>query len=155
MMAKVVLNNNLEDIMNRWLLANAEAAVIDYREQPLELDAADYPFERHPGERSIRDPASSSITKILNGVRIKIEARGAYYIEFGNDASGDTIESKGDRGLHLPLSAAGEAKFPEAEYHIERYGGRVFLVKAFVNAYKGTNRLRNAVRRAFNAVGPD
>lgn len=138
---KIVFNDSkIERIMREWLIANSEHALVDYRAQPLKKDDPNYPFADHPGDGDIRDPSASKVTPIHNGVRITVTARGAGFIETGNDPGGGFIDGN---PLKIPLKPG------RTLGRLQIINGKAFFITERVHAYEGRHLLRDAVRRAF------
>ena len=112
----------------------ARLALEIYTEEPLKYDAAGYPFARHADQRSIRDPDSQSVTPLgLSGVRIAVSAVAARFIEDGNRPGGGyLIRPTRKKSLAIPVVSGGNLYFQS------------------VKPYEGTDRLWNAVKKAFN-----
>lgn len=110
----------------------ARVALDIYTREPLAYDDPMYPFEPHD-QQSIRDAESQSVTSTPRGVRIAVESPGARFIETGNRPGGvgATIKPRTKPSLIIALR-----------------GGGVYATSE-VRAHGGTNRLLNAVRRAF------
>lgn len=161
-MARVHVNlEALDRALRPELNLRARRALALYRSARLRLDAPDYPFARRPGDGSIRDPGSSSIQPIPGGVRIKVQSRGAPFIERGNDAGGRYIEG-GANGLHLPLRSTAKGRgraHGDARSRGKRQGrggrvvvgpdGRPYLMVQRVRTYRGRRLLERSVRMAF------
>lgn len=157
--------DGLERQLRPELTKRAQRALAIYRKAPLRLDAPDYPFARRPQDGSIRDPRSSSIRPIPGGVRIKVQSRGAPFIEEGNDAKGRYIKG-GRNGLALPLRTTARARGrAHAGARGKGKGGRVvtgpdgkpYLMVQRVRTYRGRHLLERSVRMAFlgrSGLGP-
>jgi len=158
--ARILVNiDGLDRQLRPELTKRAQRALAIYRKAPLRLDAPDYPFARRPQDGSIRDPRSSSIRPIPGGVRIKVQSRGAPFIEEGNDAKGRYIQG-GRKGLALPLRQTARARgraHRGAGSNQKGGGGRVvfgpdgkpYLMVQRVRTYRGRRLLERSVRMAF------
>lgn len=148
-MARVHANlEGLERSLRPELTARARRALVLYRKQPLRLDEPGYPFARRPEDGSIRDPRSSSIRPIPGGVRIKVQSRGAPFIERGNAARGGYIEGPAG-GLALPLRGKRRARGKgHGRVYVDE-GGRAYLMVQRVRTYRGRRLLERSVREAF------
>lgn len=151
-MARVHVSlEGLDRVLRAELTLRAQRALAIYRKAPLRLDAANYPFARRPEDGSIRDPRSSSITAIPGGVRIKVQSRGAPFIEEGNAAGGRYIRG-GRHGLRLPLRSTAAARGPAhrgAGRVVIGADGRPYLMVQRVRTYRGRHLLERSVRLAF------
>lgn len=149
------VNVNLEHLdraLRPEMTMRARHALEIYRRAPLRLDAPDYPFARRAEDGSIRDPRSSSIRPIPGGVRIKVQSRGAPFIEEGNDASGRYIRG-GRKGLALPLRtirrARGRAHAGKGGRVVIGANGKPYLMVQRVRTYRGRRLLERSVSMAF------
>lgn len=151
-MAKLILElDGLGDKLRQEMMRRARRALALYRRAPLRSDAADYPFARRPEDGSIRDTSASSIKPIPGGVRIKVQSRGAPFIEAGNDAGGRYIYG-GKNGLHLPLRSTRSARGPAHRGKgriVVGDDGRPYLMVQRVRTYRGRRLLERSVRYAF------
>lgn len=154
-MARVEINEAaLAEVMREWLTRRARVALQVYVDEPLLRDSGSYPFERHEQDRSIRDPASHTITPTPLGIRITITAAGAPYIEEGNEPDGgigEIVSPSGD-DMYIPLRPGAENRFAGANSKGTvkiTSDGRLYFVTKSVQPYRGTHRLRRAVRTAF------
>ena len=128
--------------------ARGRAALSLYRRAPLKRDASGYPFGQHEGERSIRSTRSHSIRPIPRGVRIEVKARGAPFIEEGNQDSGEFITAKDGGVLAVPAKSK-RSKLRSGKGRIVMIGGRPYFMLQRVRTYKGTHLLERSVRQAF------
>lgn len=138
--------SKLDDQIRRALMPRARQALLIYRAQRLKRDDPAYPFYRNKSQRSIRDPASSSITPIPGGIRITIAAKGAPFIEFGNDDGGDREYIHGRPLLVIPLK---RGRKRSGAGSIAVVNGRPTLVIERVRTYSGRHLLQRSVRQAF------
>ncbi len=137
-MARVEIDTLAVNLMiQRKLQERARIALEIYTAKKLEYDDPAYPFARHADQRSIRDEDSQSVTPLgAAGVRIKVDAPGASFIEYGNKpAGGGLIKPKAPKRF-LTLPSKG--------------GGNLLLTS--VNPYEGTNRLWESVKEAFKGI---
>lgn len=149
-MARVQLNlSGLDRALRPELTLRARRALELYRRAPLRLDAPSYPFARRPEDGSIRDAQSSSIRPIPGGVRIKVQSRGAPFIEEGNDSAGSYIQG-GRKGLALPLRGSAHRKrLDQSSGKVIVVDGRPYLMVQRVRTYRGRHLLQQAAARAF------
>lgn len=147
-MARVVLNlEGLDRALRPEMTMRARQALVRYRRERLKRDAPGYPFEQRPEDGSIRDPGNSSVRPIRGGVRVKVQSRGAPFIERGNDAGGGAITGN----LSIPLrgsAARGKRRFKDGKVIIGP-DGRPYLMVQRVSTYRGRRLLERNVRRAF------
>lgn len=151
-MARVLVDmTGLDRALRGELTLRAQRALTIYRKSPLRLDAPNYPFARRPEDGSIRDPRSSSIRPIPGGIRIKVQSRGAPFIEEGNDQGGRYINA-GRKGLHLPLRGVANARGPAHRGNgrvVIGKDGKPYLMVQRVRTYRGRHLLERSVRYAF------
>lgn len=138
--------SKLDEQIRRVLVPRARQALLLYRAEPLKRDDPAYPFFRNPGNRSIRDPRSATITPIPGGIRITITAKGAPFIEFGNDSDGDRDYIYGRPLLVIPLK---RGRRRAGKGSIASINGRPTLVIERVRTYSGRHLLERSVRIAF------
>lgn len=143
------------DVFERWarreFSARARRALQIYRKTPLVRDQPGYPFAQHPGDGSIRDASSSSITPIPGGVRIAVQSRGAPFLEDGNDQSGAFIKPRHAQTLAIPLKRRGRGK--KKGRIMQGEDGNLYLAIPRVRTYKGRQQLERSVRAAFLGSG--
>lgn len=152
-MARVEIDlSRLGDDLRPQLTSRARYALQIYRRAPLRLDAPDYPFARHPGDGSIRDEKSATITSLPNGIRIAVQSRGAPFLEEGNASHGRFINAAPDGELRLPLRASRKAR---GRAHSGRGqvilgdDGRAYLAVQRVRTFRGRHLLERSVSTAF------
>lgn len=133
------LSRFLQGAMRR----KAVEALSVYRREPLEKDRAGYPFDSHPGDRSIRDKRSASVRDILNGVQIIVASQGAPFIEGGNDGKGSTISSSKGDNLAIPVKKGVRGRV------VVGPGGRLFFLTKKVRSYKGRRLLERSIFKVF------
>lgn len=139
----------LEAHVRREMEIRARGALRSYRRQRLKRDAPGYPFAQRPEDGSIRDPRNQSITRIPRGVRIKVESRGAPFIERGNDQGGPFIDAPPGGLLSIPLKARRRRSL---RVFVDD-GGKAYLHVNRVRSYRGRRLLEKAVRGAFGVPG--
>lgn len=142
----------LEAEIVKMMMPRAHAALNAYRASRLRRDNEGYPFRRHPGQRSVRSLAASRITRIPRGIRITVDAPGAYFLEEGNDEKGAVISAPSGQKLIIPLKKRGKRTGrgldPKA-YVFTGGDGRLYLATRRVRSYEGRHLLQKHVRLAF------
>lgn len=136
--------DQLERHLHREFGKRAKRALAIYRKAPLRRDRAGYPFAQHPEDGSIRDRRNQSIKRIPGGVRIRVQSRGAPFIERGNDAGGRYIQ--GPKGQAIPLKGGRRRK---AGGRVVIVDGKPYLMVQRVRTYRGRHLLERSVRYAF------
>lgn len=153
-MTKIEIDQaKLDGIMYRMMLPRAHVALNLYRSARHKRDDSDYPFRRHPGQRSVRSLASAKIRPIPGGLRITIEAEGAYFLEKGNDAKGSIIQAPAGKKLYIPIKKRARRTGPKGldpkAFVFKGRDGRMYLATRRVRAYKGRHLLERSVAAAF------
>lgn len=151
-MARLVLDaSEIPRKLRPEIIRRSRQALVIYRRSKLIRDQAGYPFAQREEDKSIRDPNTSSVRPTRSGVQIRSTARGARFVEGGNDAGGDIITGN----LALPLQGRARAfrKAQKGRKVVIADDGKAYLLTNRVHTYRGKHLLENAVSRSFNARG--
>ena len=134
----------------------AREALAAYSIHRRAYDDVDYPFAEHDGQRSVREPASQSVSNIPGGIRITVQAEGAAFEEFGNDTNGTRrfiFPRNNDGHLWIPLRGGAfrnkNLGRPRAGTITTDASGRPVLRIGKVHTYEGRHLLEKSVRTAF------
>ena len=155
-MKSTVTDAKLMRVLRADMEIRAREALAAYSIHRRAYDDADYPFAKHEGQRSVRNPASQSVSNIPGGIRITVQAEGAHYEEYGNDTFGTRrfIYPKDNDGhLWIPLRGGAfrnkNLGRPAAGTITTDSTGRPVLRIGRVHTYEGRHLLEKSVRTAF------
>lgn len=155
-MKSTVSDRKIMRVLRADMEVRARIALAAYSAEKRAYDDADYPFEKHDGQRSVRNPASQSVANIPGGIRITVEAEGAAYEEYGNDSSGTRrfiYPNKNDGHLWIPLRGGAfrnkNLGKPTRGTLTTDSSGRPVLRIGRVHTYEGKHLLEKSVRTAF------